>query len=302
MTVDPQSRARTTWRTVVAILAATLLFAGGYAADSAADDETVAAETTTTTSPTTTAPTSTAPPTTTTTTEAVDPPADLSGLRDMVDSDDEVYNSGNAEAARALLSPLSPEASPPNLEFWIESLGEQVTADCVPSVDLPGGLTCVERYSDQLHGPGGETIRATFHYVDRDGLLSRIHDRFEMRLLECFHLDFRCPGDAVDIVGNDVIWSYEIFEADLFLWLEQSYPEVAQSIGEPANLSYSSGKPEAVAAALPQAHPGASAPLGWSLSDRAMDDLQAQLAVNESQLGLIQQWLTGTMTCDPLCE
>jgi hypothetical protein len=250
MTVDPQSRARTTWQTVVAILAAILLFAGGCAGDSAAEDEPASAETTTTTSPTTTPPTTTAPATTTTT-EAVDPPADLTALQEMVDSYYEAYNSGDAATALAMFSPLSPEVPPNTLEFWIENLGEQVTAECVPSVDPPGGLYCVERYSDQMHGPAGETIRATFQYIDRDGRLSRAHDRFEMRPLECIHLDYRCPGDAVDIVGNDVFWSYETFEADLFSWLEQSYPEVAQSIGEPANLGYSSGKPEAVAAALP---------------------------------------------------
>jgi hypothetical protein len=244
MTVDPQSRARTTWRTIFAILAGILLFAGGCAGDPAAEDEPASAETTTTTSPAATA-------TTTTTTEAVEQPADLSALQEMVDSYYEAYNSGDAEAARALFPPLSPDASPSNLEFWIESLGEQVTAECVPSVEPPGSLYCVERYRDQLHGPADETIRATFRYSDRNGLLSRAHDRFEMRPMECIHLDFRCPGDAVEIVGDDTIWSYETFEADLFSWLEQSYPEVAQSIGEPANLSYSSGKPEAVAAALP---------------------------------------------------
>ncbi len=250
MTADPQSRARTTWRAVVAILAAILLFAGGCAGDSAAEDEPASAEATTTTSPASTAATSTAPATTTTTTEAADPPVDLSALQDMVDSYYEAYNSGDAAAARALY-PLTPESSPPHLEFWIESLGEQVTAECVPSVDLPGGLTCVERYRDQLHGPAGETIRATFHYVDRDGLLSRVHDRFEFRLTDCFHLDWRCPGDAAEVVGNEVIWSYETFETDLFSWLEQSYPVVAESIGEAANLGYSTGKLEAVAAALP---------------------------------------------------
>ncbi len=245
--INPRQGPGRTWRPVAAvaamagaaaIVAGTLLFVGG--GDPAPDDDTIAAETTAAVTPSTAA---------TTTPRPVDQPADLSALRDLVDSYYEAYNSGDAAAALALLSPRSPEPLPPNLEFWIESLGEQVTAECVPSVDVENGLTCVERYRDQLHGPAGETIRVTFHYIDRDGLLSRLHDRYEFRLYEC--VDFRCPGDAVDFVEDDVIWSYSAFEADLFSWLEQSYPEVAQSIGEPADLSYSSGKPEAVAAALP---------------------------------------------------
>ena len=79
-------------------------------------------------------------------------------------------------------------------------------------------------------------------------MLSRIHDRFEFQWWGC--VDFRCPGDAVEIGSNGIVWSYGTLEADLFSWLEQSYPEVAQSIGEPANLSYASGKSEAVTAAL----------------------------------------------------
>ncbi len=250
MTVDPQSRARTTWRTVVAILAAIPLFSGGCAGDSGPEGETVAAETTTTTSPTTTAPPSTAPATTTTTTEAADPPADLSALQEMVDTYHEAYNSGDAAAAFALLSPLSPEVSPANLEFWVESLGEQVAAECVPSLQVENGLMCVERYRDELHGPAGETIRATFHYFESNGVLGRLHDRFELHLGDC--VDSRCAGDILDASGgNEVIWSYETFEADLFSWLEQSSPEVARSIGEAANLSYFRRKSEAVSTALP---------------------------------------------------
>ncbi len=251
MMAVPQSSSGRSWRIVAAVagmagaaavVAGTLLFVGG--GDPAPDDDTVAVETTAAVTPSTSAPT-------TTTTQPADQPADLSALQEMVDSYYKAYNSGDAEAARALISPQSVDLLPRNLEFWIESLGEQVTAECVPSVDISGGLYCVERYRDQLHGPAGETIRATFHYIDRNGLLSRVHDRFEMRLVECAVLDYRCPGDQVDVVGNDVTWSYETFEADLFSWLEHTYPPVAESIGEPTNLSYSSGKPDAGAAAIP---------------------------------------------------
>ncbi len=245
--VDPRPSPGRSWRAVAAVaamagvaavVAATALFVGG--GDPAPDDDTVATETTAAVTPSTA---------TTNTTEPVDQAADLSALRDMVDSYYDAYNSGDAAAALTLLSPISPEVSPANLEFWIGSLGEQVTAECVASVDVAGGLTCVERYRDQLHGPAGETIRATFHYFESNGVLGRLHDRFEFQIGGCF--DFRCPGDAVDVVGNEVIWSYKAFETDLFSWLEQSYPEVAQSIGEPANLGYFGRHPEAVAGALP---------------------------------------------------
>ena len=249
MTIDPQSRTSTSRRTFVAIVTATLLFTGGCAGDSAPDDDPVAAETTTTGSPTaTTAPA--AAPTTTSTTEPAEQPADLTALQQMVDAFHEAYNSGDAEAAFALLSPISPAVSPSNLAFWIEGLGEQVTAECVPSLEVENGLLCVERYRDQLHGPAGETIRATFHYFESDGVLGRLHDRFELRLGDC--ADSRCPGDLLDASGGkDVIWSYESFEADLFSWLENAYPDVAQSIGDPADLGYFLRKPDAVAAALP---------------------------------------------------
>ncbi len=249
MTADPQSSTRTGWRTIAAVLVASLLLAGGCAGDPSTEEEPVAAESTTTASPGTIAPTTTVP-STTTTTEAVDPAADLSALRDMVEAYHEAYNSGDAEAAFALLSPLSPEVSQINLEFWIESLGEQVSAECVPSLQIENGLMCVERYRDQLHGPAGETIRATFHYFESNDVLGRLHDRFELVLGDC--VDSRCPGDILDASGgNDVLWSYETFETDLFSWLERSHPEVAQLIGEHANLSYFLRKPEAVAAALP---------------------------------------------------
>ena len=234
------------WRAVVAIVVASLLLASACAGDPAAEEE-AGAETTTTTAPATTTPTSTSP----TTTAAVEEQApDLSALREMVAAFHAAYNSGDAEAAQALLSPLSPAVSPANLEFWIGSLGEQVSAECVPSLQIENGLMCVERYRDELHGAAGETIRATFHYFDSNGALGRLHDRFELVLGDC--VDSRCPGDILDASGgNDVVWSYETFETDLFSWLEGSYPEVAQSIEQPANLSYFLRKPEAVAAALP---------------------------------------------------
>ena len=180
----------------------------------------------------------------------------------MVDAYHAAYNSGDAEAAYALLSPLSSAVSPANLEFWIESLGEQVTAECVRSLEIENGLLCVERYRDRLHGSAGETNRATFHYFESNGVLGRLEDRFELRLGEC--IDSRCPGDILDASGGrDVVWSYETFESDLFSWLEQSYPEVAESIGEPTNLGYFGRNSEAVAAALPYVNEFVSQSEDW---------------------------------------
>jgi hypothetical protein len=46
-----------------------------------------------------------------------------------------------------------------------------------------------------------------------------------------------------------------------------------------------------------RAHPGASAPLGWTLSDATFDDLAAQLGQNGTQFDLINRWLTKPLFC-----
>jgi hypothetical protein len=46
-----------------------------------------------------------------------------------------------------------------------------------------------------------------------------------------------------------------------------------------------------------RAHPGASAPLGWTLSEATLDDLAAQLGQNGSQFELINRWLTEPLFC-----
>ncbi len=47
-----------------------------------------------------------------------------------------------------------------------------------------------------------------------------------------------------------------------------------------------------------RAHPGVSAPLGWTLSSESFDDLKNQLASNRDQIRQIQAWLNGNLECD----
>src|SRR5207302_8896627 len=48
----------------------------------------------------------------------------------------------------------------------------------------------------------------------------------------------------------------------------------------------------------PRAHPGSQAPLGWSLSPSARDDLLQQLVdQNRGAVEKVRQWLTQPMTC-----
>jgi hypothetical protein len=48
-----------------------------------------------------------------------------------------------------------------------------------------------------------------------------------------------------------------------------------------------------------RAHPGIQAPLGWTLSNASMDDLRAQLLLEENQMELaeIAHWLGGNLEC-----
>ncbi|MEX2458857.1 MAG: hypothetical protein WD770_07720, partial [Actinomycetota bacterium] len=50
---------------------------------------------------------------------------------------------------------------------------------------------------------------------------------------------------------------------------------------------------------VPLAHPGIEAPLGWSLSEAAKEDLRAQLtnARNLAEIREVRQWLGGRLTC-----
>ncbi len=46
-----------------------------------------------------------------------------------------------------------------------------------------------------------------------------------------------------------------------------------------------------------RAHPGATAPLGWTLSPATLDDLAAQLGQNLAEFRLINTWLEGELEC-----
>ena len=50
---------------------------------------------------------------------------------------------------------------------------------------------------------------------------------------------------------------------------------------------------------FPRAHPGTSAPLGWTLSQASMDDLTNQLRerANANELGKIRRWFASDLTC-----
>ena len=46
-----------------------------------------------------------------------------------------------------------------------------------------------------------------------------------------------------------------------------------------------------------RAHPGATAPLGWTLSKATIDDLAAQLGQNNAEFTLVREWLAGDLVC-----
>lgn len=120
------------------------------------------------------------------------------------------YNSGDAAAAIGMLSELMRETPAPNLEFWIGTLHEQVSAECVPATASPGGVRCVETYADALHGPAGATGRAIYQYFERDGKLLQIDDDSFWPLPGCNA--GRCPGEILEVAGADPTWSYDQIE------------------------------------------------------------------------------------------
>ncbi|MDJ0954711.1 MAG: hypothetical protein QNJ81_13620 [Acidimicrobiia bacterium] len=201
------------------------------------------AETPTTIPPPTTAvPTTAAPPATT---EVVDGTAEVEAL---VAEYYAAYNAGDVERALALLS-TTRDVNPLHLEYWIKGLGEQVDGDCVPSTKYEGGLRCIETYSDNLHGPAGETAEAWLLYFADNGLLRQLKDPDWFVWTGC--RGSRCPGTMAEVEGSDVEWSYSSFEADLFSWLELNYPQVAAAVGDPGQLHYFAHDEEAAARVMP---------------------------------------------------
>lgn len=49
----------------------------------------------------------------------------------------------------------------------------------------------------------------------------------------------------------------------------------------------------------PRAHPGSTAPLGWTLSSTARAELKAQLARNTKEIEKVRGWLSDELTCPP---
>lgn len=49
----------------------------------------------------------------------------------------------------------------------------------------------------------------------------------------------------------------------------------------------------------PRAHPGVRAPLGWTLSDAAQDELDEQLRNNENEIKKVRSWLSNDTECPP---
>lgn len=49
-----------------------------------------------------------------------------------------------------------------------------------------------------------------------------------------------------------------------------------------------------------RAHPGSSAPLGWTLSHTTLQDLAQQLGQNRAEFTRVHQWLSGDIACEPI--
>ena len=215
---------------------------GDTEAQTAASPSSSAAVTTTTASPDPT--TITATPVATTSEEA--PTAAVEVLLDEYYAS---YNGGDAATVIGMLSELMRETPAPNLEFWIGTLHEQVSAECVPSPMNPEGVRCVETYTDALHGPVGATGRAVYQYFERNGKLMQVADESFWSLPGC--RAGRCPGEILEVAGADPTWTYDQIEADLVAWLNLTYPDVASTIDDPRRLQYLAGNSADVAAVLP---------------------------------------------------
>lgn len=190
------------------------------------------------------------PSTTTTTQAAVDSEA-MASLSTLLDQYYEAYNSGDADAVLALLSPMMREVNPSMVEYWIGTLGEQVDATCTPLSDGSVGMTCVENYTDPLHAASGAHATTRMQYFERNGLLFQAHDANHTIMPGC--QQNRCPGTIVDASGSIPVWSYGDHEAGFYAWLESAHPDVAATIGDAAAIGYYRGDREATLAALPYA-------------------------------------------------
>jgi hypothetical protein len=167
----------------------------------------------------------------------------------LLDQYYDAYNAGDAETALGLRSDFMPATPAPNVRFWINTLHEQVSADCVPSPVNPAALRCIETYTDALHGPAGATGEAIYQYTERNGQLLQLIDNAMFRPPGC--RAGRCPGEIVSVPGREPLWDYELIEEQLFAWLEQNYPDAVADIEDSRRLHYLASNADAVAAVLP---------------------------------------------------
>lgn len=171
-----------------------------------------------------------------TTTQPVTP--STAAVEALVSEYHSAYNSGDADAALALLSETIREVSPSDLRFWVEDLRERVDAHCVPATQYPGGIVCAESYTDPLHGAAGLSLDTSFVYFERNGELLQTPD----------------PGSTLSFPGclsNRCPQAYDDFTADLYRWLLTARPNVADEIGDAYRLKYFAADAEAVTAAVP---------------------------------------------------
>jgi hypothetical protein len=255
------------WLLLPFVVLSLLAGACGDSADATAAD--VVAD-----SPATTTVETTAPPEPTTT-EALPSAA----VQALVDQYHEAYNAGDAETALGLRSDFMPATPAHNVRFWIDALHEQVAADCVPSPVNPAAMRCVETYTDILHGPAGATGTAIYQYTERNGQLIQTLDSAMFLPPGC--QAGRCPGEIVNVPGREPVWDYELIEEELFVWLEQNYPDAVAEIEDSRRLHYLASNAEAVAAVLPYVEEFVANSPDWGAQVAAADDGPAMTLLEE---------------------
>ncbi len=266
------------------LLLAALCLVANACGNSAGESESLAV----TSGPTTTASASALPVATTdatTTTEATtttDTPPSAPVLA-LLDQYHEAYNAGDAEKALGLRSDFMPATPAPNVRFWVETLHEQVSADCVPSPANPAVVRCVETYTDALHGPAGETGSAVYQYTERNGKLIQSLDSSMFMLPGC--QAGRCPGDIVNVPGHEPVWSYELIEEQLLAWLEQTYPDAVVDIEDSRRLHYLASNTDSVMAVLPYVDEFVAQSPDWGSQVAAADEGSSLTLLEEVEAG-----------------
>jgi hypothetical protein len=180
-------------------------------------------------------PTTTIPPLPTTV-----PGTDTAAVEALLEMYYAAYNAGDADGALDLLSGMMREVSPGNVRYRVGGLGERVEAECIPSAAHPGGMICVETYTDALHGPAGLSIESQFLYFESNGRLQQLGDPAwpNANAPGCF--ENRCPAQT-----------YGEYEAALWAWLEEAHPDVAAVVGDGRNLGPLAADTAAIAAVIP---------------------------------------------------